>query len=121
LKGWDKKIARPPFCYDKKCKVIYSTYKSEDFKDGYSFSCYGKLPKTHIFIEKKAKHINNFSCCIYTPLKGMIRFFMCEDDLWGEAQALIGVMNRIKKIKCPKCKGPSPKVITHTCFKCQGN
>ncbi len=102
---WDKKIVRPFFCYDKKCKIIYSTYKEKTHKEGFSYFCYGKLPKMHVWVENKAKHENDVCHCYYTPLKGAIRYFMNLGDLWGEAWAMIAVMNRLIKPKCPKCKG----------------
>jgi len=105
LRGWDKKKNRPIFCYDKICEVIYSTFQQEHFDDGYSFFCYGKLKKPHLFIEKKAKHLNQLSHCYYTPLKGMIRFFVTIGDLWGEINAKLAVMNILQPLgRCFKCR-----------------
>lgn len=105
LVGWDKKNNRPIFCYDKNCKVIYSTFQQEHFDEGYSFFCYGKLKKPHLFIEREAKHFNQLSHCYYTPLKGMIRFFVTIGDLWGEINAKLVVMNKLQPLgKCYQCK-----------------
>ena len=112
----DKRITRPFFCYDKKCRVIYSSYSEESFKKGFSFFCYGKLPKAHVFVEKEATHKNNICHCYYTPLKGAIRFFVCEEDLWGEANAMCHVLDRLKKVK-GDCGHMQNRVIRYQCFK----
>ena len=109
---------RPRFCYDKSCKLIYSTYDEESFNEGFSFFCFGKLKEKNVFKEKQIVHENTISHCYYTPLKGMIRFFMNEDDLWGEANAKLRVLNKLKEIKCDKCGGEMRKIITHKCLDC---
>jgi len=111
---------RPPFCFDKSCQLLLSTYEEKSFDEGYSFFCFGKLKKPQVFKEKQALHENTLSYCYYTPLKGMIRFFMCEDDLWGEVWAMIRVMNKLKEIKCGKCGGVVRKRIVNTCLDCCG-
>jgi len=113
----NKRIFRPFFCYDKKCKILHSSYSKESFEKGFSFFCYGRLPKEHIFIEKEAEHKNSICHCYYTPLKGAIRYFMCEGDLWGEANALCAVMNKLIDVRCG-CGAKTYKTIRHTCFKC---
>jgi len=96
---------RPPFCYDKDCHLIYTSYDPENFKRGFSFFCFGKLKKPHLFIEHEAKHLNDISHCYYTPLKGMIRFFVNIGDLWGEINAKLAVMNKLEPLgNCYKCK-----------------
>ena len=114
----DRRVTRPFFCYDKKCKIIYSTFDKTAHNDGFSFFCYGKLLRPHVFVEKKTKHVNDICHCYYTPLKGAVRYFTCHGDLWGEANALCAVMNRLKKDKCAKCKGKTVKMIIHKCFMC---
>jgi len=117
LKGGE---VRPPFCLDGSCQHLLSTYDEKSFEEGYSFFCFGKLKKAHVFKEKEALHENNLSHCYYTPLKGMIRFFMNEDDLWGEAWAKVRVLNKLKEIKCGKCGGIVRKRIVNTCLDCCG-
>jgi hypothetical protein len=116
-----RKTKRPKFCYDKSCKVVYSSYNLEDFDKGYSFFCFGKLKRGHLFHEegREAIHENNLSHCYYTPLKGMIRFFVNEQDLWGEVNAKLAVLNRLINVKCEKCGGKMYKVARHECFKCK--
>jgi ribosomal protein L37E len=115
----DRKISRPPFCYDKECNVIYSTYKDEDFDKGFSFFCFGKLREAHIFKEKETEHINDLSHCYYTPLKGMIRFFVNAEDLWKEATSKLAVLNRLIEVKCERCGSKMYKVARHVCFDCE--
>ena len=109
---------RPRFCYDNSCKLIYSTYEEKCFEEGCSFFCFGIMKKENVFKEKKTVHKNPISHCYYTPLKGMIRFFMNEDDLWGEANAKLRVLDKLKKVKCDKCGGIMKKRVIHKCFKC---
>lgn len=111
---------RPKFCFDKNCKVLLSTYSKGCFDKGESFFCFGKLKGCHQFKEKKTYHVNDISHCYYTPLKGMIRFFMNTDDLWGEAQAKIRVLNKLIHVKCKVCGERKNKVIRHVCFGCEG-
>lgn len=111
-------INRPKFCFDESCSVLISTFDEKSFNEGVSFFCFGKLKEKHIFKEKQTVHENDISHCYYTPLKGMIRFFMNIDDLWGEAQANLRVLNKLKKIKCDKCGDEVKKIIIHKCFKC---
>ena len=118
-KDLDYKINRPPFCYDKECEVIYSTYKDEDFDKGFSFFCFGKLKEAHIFKEKKVEHVNDLSHCYYTPLKGMIRFFVNTEDLWKEATSKLAVLNKLVEVICEKCGSKMYKVATHVCFECE--
>ena len=115
----DKKITRPKFCFDQTCEIIYSTFNEEQYIEGFSFFCFGKLKQTHIFKEKEVVHDNNLSHCYYTPLKGMIRFFVNQEDLWGEANAKLAVLNRLIDVKCNTCGGKQYKAITHICFDCQ--
>jgi len=115
----DCKISRPPFCYDKECKVIYSSYNDKDFDEGFSFFCFGKLREVHIFKEKETEHINDLSHCYYTPLKGMIRFFVNAEDLWKEATSKLAVLNRLIEVKCERCGSKMYKVARHVCFDCE--
>lgn len=116
----NKRITRPLWCYDRKCKVIYSVFEKESHKKGCSSFCYGALPETHTFKHNKVVHKNNLCHCYYTPLKGAIRFLTNEDDLWGELNAKIAVLNRRLKIKCQKCgKKGMYKVVRHECPTCE--
>lgn len=110
----DKKINRPRWCYDKKAKVLYSTFNKEYYEEGYGRM---KIPREDDF--NKVKHINDICHCYYTPFKGAIRYFINKDDVWGETHAKIGVMNRIFNKKCHIHKEEdSYLVLRHSCPKC---
>jgi hypothetical protein len=115
----DRKITRPKFCYDDECVVIYSTYREEDFRKGFSFFCFGRLKEPNVFKEKEVEHVNDLCHCYYTPLKGMIRFFVNTEDLWKEATSKLAVLNRLIEVKCDKCGSKMYKVARHICFECQ--
>lgn len=110
---------RPKFCFDWSCSVLLSTFDEKSFDEGVSFFCFGKLKVRKVFKEKDMVHVNPISHCYYTPLKGMIRFFMNEDDLWGEANAWLRVLDKLKEVKCDKCGEIMKKRIIHKCFKCE--
>jgi len=114
----DKRIKRPPFCFDKTNKVIYSTYDKEDFDKGWSFFCYGKLSKLHVFRERKVEHRNDMCHCYYTPLKGMIKFYINIEDILGETQAGIAVINRLSRPHCPECGEDMYKIVKYECPRC---
>lgn len=113
------KQMRPPFCFDWSCRILVSTFDDDSFDKGHSFFCFGKLEKKQVFVDKETTHENDISHCYYTPLKGMIRFFMNTEDLWGEAQAKIRVLNKLVEVDCLKCDGKMQKVIRHECFNCK--
>jgi len=99
-------IERPHWCFGN-CEVIFSRYSKEGFDKGASSFCYGKMAQEHKFIEKETEHINNFSHCLYTPLKGIIRFFLNEDDAYTEFLAVCAVLDKYKPHICKNC-GPIP-------------
>lgn len=77
------RILRPSICPDKDCHVLVSSYNEGNFRYGYSFHCIGQLPEPCTIIWKQAGHTNNYSFCMYTGLKGLIRFLMCCSDFEG--------------------------------------
>lgn len=115
----DHRKTRPFWCYDKKCKIVFSTYNKKSYDQGYSSFCYGALPKLHTFKCRQAVHRNNMCYCYYTPLKGAIRFLCNENDVFGEIIAMIGVLNRRLKTKCRKCGRRNYKVMLHQCDYCE--
>jgi hypothetical protein len=100
---------RPDTCIDKQCGFIYSSFDKDrnDIEKGFSYFCYGKLPGNHIGADFKhidAQHDNDISHCIYTPLKGIIRFFVNKDDLWIELLGMMMTLDKLHPIgKCVKC------------------
>ncbi len=88
------------------------------------------MNKPHRFKEKEAEHVNDICHCYYTPLKGAIRYFMNEGDLWGEINAKIWVLNKVHPIgKCSRCKKNIEREIRickvndkreSICYDCEG-
>ena len=72
--------ARPNICPDLDCKVLVSTFDSQLFKRGYSFHCIGRLPEELTVKWKDSVHCNGNCLCIYTPLKGILKFLMTIQD-----------------------------------------
>lgn len=72
--------ARPCICPDGSCQVLTSTFNPQLFEQGFSFHCIGRLPEAHIVKWRDSIHENDFSLCRYTPMKGLIRFFMTIQD-----------------------------------------
>ena len=54
----------------------------------HSFDCVGRLKEPHEFVWKQITHRNEYCHCIFTPLKGMIKFLLTALD----ADATIGLM-----------------------------
>ena len=95
---------RPTICFDKDCEIIITDFTEASFDQGFSFVCYGKMKKKHLFIERETKHENDISRCVYTPLKGMIRFFECFEDLCSDIALQIIVMDKLQPLICDVCK-----------------
>ena len=96
---------RPPWCYDKSCKILLSRFEQSSYDKGFSSFCYGQMPEPKEQKHNEALHVNDICHCYYTPFKGAIRYFMNEGDLWGEINAKIWVLNKVNPIrKCSKCK-----------------
>ena len=49
--------------------------------NGGSYFCWGKLEKEHIYEAKETIHRNDYSMCICSPAKGIIRFFITANDV----------------------------------------
>lgn len=114
----DKLRTRPFWCYNKKRKVILSRFTKKGYEEGASSFCYGALTELHKFKHNQVEHVNNMCHCYYTPLKGAVLFFCNENDVWGEIQAGISVLNRRIKIKCRKCGRRSFKILLNKCGHC---
>jgi len=97
---------RPECCPDRLgCQPFYLPILSmkEDLDKGYSGACFGYCgPRT--FAYKKAVHWNDISHCIMTPLKGVIRFFNCIDDLGADFMSLRKMLQLLHPLACESCK-----------------
>jgi len=73
--------------------------------EGHSFSCFGKIKRPIKFIHGggATEHLNDYSFCIYTPLKGIIRFFINADDAWADIIGLTKILDEVWPLKCKAC------------------
>lgn len=74
-------MKRPRTCPDPDCEILYMIGGSDDHVDnGGSYFCFGKLGEPSILKFKNYTHINRYSMCICSPLKGIIRYLMNAND-----------------------------------------
>ncbi|KXH76260.1 MAG: hypothetical protein AM326_03100 [Candidatus Thorarchaeota archaeon SMTZ-45] len=120
-------MERPHLCPDETCNPLYCNYDRRNFDKGYSYFCWGKIKKEHVFVAGEVEHKNQFHQCIYTPLKGHIVFFITTDDAWTDFLGSCTVMDFEEELVCDEC-GPIsrassnlhafPKEGTKLCSKC---
>ncbi|MFQ6077172.1 MAG: hypothetical protein ACE5Z5_13750 [Candidatus Bathyarchaeia archaeon] len=106
---------RPHLCPDESCEVLRTDYSREVFDKGASYTCFGKMRDPHIFVAKKTEHLNEYSFCYYTPLKGHVRFFINADDAWSDFLGFAAIMDHANPLSCDEC-GPinrSSNVLWH--------
>lgn len=75
---------RPP-CPETNCQLLCSTcYNPWIFRDGGTFFCVGKVIDTDKirFIANKMDHHNNYHFCVWTPMKGWVKFMFNHYDLY---------------------------------------
>ncbi len=94
---------RPKLCPDDRCEPIFTDFDSAHFEKGYSFNCAGKLAEPHEFRWREITHRNTHSHCIYTPLKGMIRFLITPGDAWGYYVAMANLLKVAMPLQCSEC------------------
>jgi len=87
---------RPPFCSDANCRCI-ANLGIKDFQNGGSVFCVGEIvnPSFVTFTAGTTLHENDTNLCIYTPLKGWLRFNMNLRDFDGLVW-LMGIAARFK-------------------------
>ena len=107
---------RPCLCFDKTCKILYNVYDEEYHNKGYSYFCFGKLKEPHVFMEKECKHINEYCYCVYTPLKGVLRFYINENDAWIYQLGMCAIMSDSSPLVCDECGNISRIGNTVICF-----
>ena len=94
---------RPAYCFDNTCTILWKNYDQEYHDKGYSYFCFGKLKTPHRFVEKECEHINNYCHCIYTPLKGALRFYISQDDAWIYQLGACHILNNAEPLFCDEC------------------
>jgi len=103
---------RPKLCpCPRTCTPLYnsmvcdSRIKDEeaDMSQGYSGECVGKMTQEVEFVYGGAPHKNDVNRCVFTPLKGIIRFQENADDLWSSLLLLSHALDLLKPIQCVEC------------------
>lgn len=94
--------------------VADSRIKDEeaDMSQGYSGECIGKMNEPFTFIYGGNPHTNDINHCHFTPLKGIIRFQECADDLWGTMILISRTLDILKPIECCLC-GENSRLSAH--------
>lgn len=70
-----------------------------DLNEGYSGDCIGKSEPL-VYIVGGKRHWNDLNHCFFTPLKGIIRFQICQDDLHAMSEMIRAVLADIDPMKC---------------------
>lgn len=83
-----------------------------DMNQGYSGECVGRMNEAVEFIYGGAPHKNEFNRCVFTPLKGIIRFQECADDFWSSIILLSRALDKTHPLQCCEC-GEDSRTSTH--------
>lgn len=102
--------ARPPLCpCPVSCQPIYNSIadddrmKTGDLDEGYSGDCMGMAQPTQYVVGGQVHH-NNMNHCVFTPLKGIIRFQINPEDVYGMLHLASAVMSELHPERvCKKC------------------
>lgn len=106
----DPKTTRPPLCPCKEtCTPIYNgianddRLKTGDLNEGYSGDCMGRSIPLEYMVGGNL-HRNDMNHCIFTPLKGVIRFQINEGDVESMVHQCKAVLNILHpEWKCEEC------------------
>ncbi|UZE92536.1 MAG: hypothetical protein IB616_01625 [Methanosarcinales archaeon] len=99
-----KATDKPSFCTEANCECIWHTlFEPDDWKDGYSFECIGRMKEPVEFKYKKAVHVNTHYHCIWTPLKGWVKFDVTIEDIWYSARVITNFLKSEDPKECAKC------------------
>lgn len=81
--------SRPPLCpCPQSCRPLYNALaddprlKTGDLNEGYSGDCIGKADES-VYVVGGQQHTNDMNHCVFTPLKGVIRFQVNREDVYG--------------------------------------
>lgn len=94
---------RPSLCPDSTCKCIFTDFDPAYFEKGYSFNCVGELAEPHEFKWREITHRNTHCHCIYSPLKGVIKFLITPEDAWGTKVMMANLMKVARPVQCDEC------------------
>jgi len=95
---------RPSTCLDGTCVVLFSTFNADWVDKGGSFSCWGRMDEPRVTPYREVEHRNTHSHCVYTPLKGVIRFFICHEDISGDLFGMRALLIDTRRPECFVCQ-----------------
>lgn len=89
-----------PFCCPEHCCTPVYQWKNSglditQFTAGQSFLCLGRMAKPVVFTYDEVIHANDLSTCMYSPLKGMIRFQENYNDWKGLVTAYTRALEKL--------------------------
>ena len=90
------------------CTPIYnglafdSRIKTGDLNEGYSGDCIGKSISLEYVVGGEI-HLNDMNQCVFSPLKGIIRFQICKGDVEAMLQMAQSVLADIAPRPCKVC------------------
>lgn len=107
-------LARPWCCPEPRCVVASQGANTrgqslEVPQPGESFTCFGRAPQEVAFIYDGIEHKNDLNVCMYTSLKGMLRFQMNIDDLWLVARDYWTALRALAPVEFSLWGPPVPK------------
>src|SRR5688500_10595448 len=78
------KAESPYCCPERTCDPIYVCGYEGTENAGASWECFGRMADVTVFEYAGERHRNDLNRCVYTPLKGVIRFQENAQDwaLW---------------------------------------
>lgn len=86
-------VSRPYCCPEPRCTPIHNHGDGSDLSEprpGQSFTCLGKMPREIEFTYDGHDHRNDLNRCVYTPLKGILRYQENIED-WRLEQVVLKV------------------------------
>lgn len=70
---------------------------------GYSGDCVGRMKEPFTFVYGGATHTNDCNHCVFTPLKGIIRFQVTWEDLGNMMMMCAKALDVLRPLKCDRC------------------
>lgn len=105
------KQTRPILCpCSQSCQPLYNSLADDDrvkvgdLNEGYSGDCIGKGDQS-VYVVGGQTHTNDMNHCVFTPLKGVIRFQINRDDVAGMLHMATAVLHDTADPprKCEQC------------------
>ena len=106
----NERRTRPQLCpCPRSCKPIYNALafderiETGDLSEGYSGDCIGQTVAREYIVNGNL-HTNDLNHCLFTPLKGIVQFQVCKDDLESMLTMLRAVLAEIDPMECARCQ-----------------